>query len=66
VNTPVFVLLTLTRDKLTILMMTAAICYCVFNFLGLSGICIQQHAVGNVFYSTFTNVLVNVTLFTFS
>jgi len=39
--------------------MTAVIWCCVFNlFLGrvMSGICIQRHIIGNVFYSTFTNV----------
>ena len=48
--------------------MTAVIWCCVFNlFLSrvMSGICIQRDIIGNVFYSTFTNVFYFRYVFTF-
>jgi len=61
-------LLTLTEiilfyNKLTSLMITAVIWYCVFNFTCTSGICIQRDIIGNLFYSTFTNVFYSCHVF---
>jgi len=41
------------------------LCFQSLLSLGTLDICSQRHIIGNVFYSTFTNVLILVTFVTF-